>query len=91
MKKYCTDCMFLSDESNYRYTTIKFRNDPTIKICHGMFICVARKEEIIVCTDTPIRMLKNKNIIVDNPYTVNKHNDCDLYKEGLLTRIFKKE
>jgi hypothetical protein len=67
------------------YSSIRFRNKgyETI-ITHGTPICSARLETEFTISTGPISKTKQRHIIVDDPFELNKNNDCPYFKQTLL-------
>lgn len=86
-KIYCSRCVYIADEAFFAiYQDIKFR-DSDRKITHGTNICVAKKEISVSYESNYVEVSKNKTVVVDDPSSLNKNNNCPYFKYNILWPI----
>jgi len=86
-RKYCTKCLNLADEADLAfYSSLKFRHSNG-KIIHGRELCIANKEISYTYSVTPMYKDKQKHIVVDDPYILNKDGSCNYYEHNFFWPI----
>jgi len=90
-KVYCSNCVFLSDESMVvsprQYNSIRFRTESNKCINHRTDICISGMEKKIEIIEGPISQMTKLTVTVDDPFIMNANNNCIMYKETLFPRI----